>query len=267
MPLISCAGLQTHYIAPKGLPQSSSGVVVLLVHGAGGSHRHWNPMLESWQTQQIRENFYPVALDLPGHSETEGTVLESVEAEADFINSFLDALEVKTPIAYVGHSAGGILGLQFALNYPKRVRRLTLIATSACIQLHPDFLQQALSGQWDYDMMQQSFSAEVAPELKQLVLDELQSVRLAEQATDFMGLSQCDLRDRLSEIHQPTLVITGDDDVIISPRKSRLLQQALPKAELVMVKGAGHYVHVEQAESVTAALASFLQRILVPVGA
>jgi pimeloyl-ACP methyl ester carboxylesterase len=261
MPLIQCAGLQTHYVAPKGLPQSSSDTIVLLIHGAAGSSRHWNPLFQAWQTQPLPENVYPVAPDLPGHGATEGLILESVDAHASFLNSFLNALHVKTPIAYVGHSAGGLLGLQFALSYPERVKLLTLMATFACIQLHPDFLQQALTGQWDYTLMQQSFAAEVSPDLKQLVLDELNHVRLSETASDFMGLASCDLRARLPEIRQPTLVVTGDDDVIISPRKSKLLQQALPEADLITVQGAGHYVQVEQATTVAAVLTSFLQQI------
>jgi pimeloyl-ACP methyl ester carboxylesterase len=264
---IQCAGLQTHYLAPKGLPQSKSDTVVLLVHGAAGSSRHWTPVLELWQKQPLRDDLYAIALDLPGHGMTEGTILESVEAHAHFLNAFLEALEIEAPIAYVGHSAGGLLGLQFALSYPERVNWLTLIATFACIQLHPDFLQQALTGQWDYTMLQQSFAPEVAAEAQQLVLNELQHVRLSQMASDFMGLSNCDLRSRLSEIYQPALVITGDDDVIISPRKSKLLQQGLPEADLINVQGAGHYVHVEQATTVAAVLASFLQQIPVLVRA
>jgi pimeloyl-ACP methyl ester carboxylesterase len=265
MPVIQCSGLKVHYTAPEGLPISSSDQLVLLVHGAGGSSRHWEPMLKAWSTMPLTERVFPVAVDLPGHGNSGGTVLSSVLGIADFLNAFLSALGIKGSICYVGHSAGGLLGLQFALSYPERVDRLMLIATFACIQLHPDFLQQATTGAWDYTLLQQSFAPDVPEDLKQLVLNEFQYLRLAADARDFMDLNHTDLRPALPALQLPTLIMTGDDDVIISPRKAKLLQQELPEAELVTVPGAGHYVHVEQGATVAALLVDFLQQSQLPV--
>ncbi|WP_181357629.1 alpha/beta fold hydrolase [Stenomitos frigidus] len=257
---IQCSGLNTRYIAPWGLPSSSDDQLVLLVHGAGGSSCHWEPMLKAWFAMPMEPGLFPVAIDLPGHGASEGTVLPSIADIAAFLDAFLDALGITNPVCYVGHSAGGLLGIQFALSYPHRVDRLVLMATSAQIQLHPDFLQQALTGDWDYASLQQSFAPDIAENLKQLVLNEFQHLRLASEAADFMDLNQADLRAALPTLPMPALVVTGDDDVIISPRKSKLLQRALPNASLVTLPGAGHYVHVEQAATVAATLAHFLQQ-------
>lgn len=259
MPHIQCSELDICYLAPWGLPTSSSDQVILLVHGAGGSSRHWEPLLKAWFESSLPDGVFPVAIDLPGHGKSGGTVLKSVTAIADFLNVVLDELEIKQPVCLIGHSAGGLLGMQFALNYPQRVDRLVLIATSACIQLHPDFLHQATTGDWDYEMLQQSFSAEIPDVLKQLVLDEFRHLRLSLDASDFMDLSSVDLRPALSELTMPIAIVTGDDDVIISPRKSKLLQRDLPHAELVIIPGGGHYVQVEQASRVAAVLTNFLQ--------
>lgn len=257
---IQCSGLNTRYIAPWGLPTSSTDQLVLLVHGAGGSSRHWEPLLKAWFAMRVQDGIFPVAIDLPGHGASEGTVLNSVTEIAAFLDAFLTALEITSPVCYVGHSAGGLLGLQFALSYPERVDRLVLMATSAQIQLHPDFLHQALTGNWDYPSLQQSFAPDIPDDLKQLVLNEFRHLRLSPDANDFMDLSGVDLRSALPTLQMPTLVVTGDDDVIISPRKSKLLQRDLPAAELVTLPGGGHYVHVEQAVTVAAVLANFLQQ-------
>lgn len=256
MPFLTVNGLEAHYVAPLGFPTSTSDQLVLLVHGAGGSSRHWEPVFEAGFPTGV----FPVAIDLPGHGASGGTVLKSVAAIADFLNAFLDALKIGSPICFVGHSAGGLLGIQFAISYPNRVDRLVLISTSACIQLHPDFLQQALSGTWDYTMLKQSFAPSIPEPIQQLVLNEFQHLRFDDTASDFMDLSTVDLRDALPALQLPTLIITGDDDVIISPRKSTLLQRSLPNAKLVIVPGAGHYVTVEQAETVAIVLSEFLQR-------
>ncbi len=254
MTLIKAGGLAVHYNAPRGLPTSETEQLVMLVHGAGGSSRHWEPVLAKLGT-----DFFPLALDLPGHGATEGYVPDSLDAVADFLNEFLDKLGIKHPICYVGQSMGGLIGLQFTLAYPARVDRLVLMATAARIQLHPDFLQQALTGQWDRDLLYQSFAPEIPENLKELVLNEFQHTRVSPNASDFMGVSPVDLSNAISTLRVPTLIITGDDDVIISPRKSTLLKRQIPESILVTVPGAGHYLHVEKSERIAEEVTHFLQ--------
>jgi pimeloyl-ACP methyl ester carboxylesterase len=260
MPFLDCNGLDIYYHAPRGLPENDADVVVLLIHGAGGSSRHWHPLLTTWLDMlPTATHIYPIAIDLPGHGHSSGRVLTSVGAIADFFNVCLDSFGISQPVCYVGHSAGGLLGIQFALSYRQRIDRLMLISTAASIQLHPDFLQQALTGDWDYAMLQNSFSPAIPDHLKQLVLNEFQYLRLAAGSTDFMDLNQVNLHAELSRLHLPVFVVTGDDDVIISPRKSKLLQKELPEADLLVIKGGGHYVQVEQAPVVSTALTQLLQ--------
>ena len=254
MSSIKVGGLAVHYNAPQGLPTSESEQLVLLVHGAGGSSRHWEPMLA-----KLGQGFFPVAIDLPGHGSTDGYVPDSIDAVAAFLNAFLDELGIKHPICYIGQSMGGLIGLQFALAYPARLDRLVLMATAARIQLHPDFLQQALTGQWDMELLRPSFASEVPENLKEIVLNEFQHTRLTADASDFMGVSPIDLTNAISALQVPTLILTGDDDVIISPRKSTILQRQIPGSRLVTVPGAGHYLHVEQSERVAEEVTQFLQ--------
>jgi pimeloyl-ACP methyl ester carboxylesterase len=156
MSVIEVGGLAVHYNAPRGIPHSESGHLLMFVHGAGGSSRHWEPVMA-----RLGSEVFPVAVDLPGHGATDGYVLDSIEAIAEFLYAFLNALEVKRPVCYVGHSVGGLIGLYFALSYPTKVERLVLIATAARIQLHPDFLQQASTNNWDMGLLRQSFAPEI----------------------------------------------------------------------------------------------------------
>lgn len=252
---IKVGGLAVNYSAARGLPTSESEQLLLLVHGAGGSSRHWEPMIA-----KLGEGVFPVAVDLPGHGKTEGYVPDSIEAAAAFLAAFLDELAIKRPICYVGQSMGGIIGLQFAVNYPQRVERLVLMATATRIQLHPDFLSCALTGQWDMELLRQSFAPEIPEEIKQLVLSDFHHTRVAPGATDFMGVSEVDLSRAVSNLNVPTLILTGDDDVIISPRKSTVLQRQIPGSRLVTVKGAGHYLQVEKSDIVAQEVNNFLQQ-------
>jgi pimeloyl-ACP methyl ester carboxylesterase len=253
MPSVKVADLNVNYQAPQGIPNADNKLIMLLVHGAGGSSQHWQPMLS-----QLDRSIFPLAVDLPGHGATSGTVPESVEEAASFLDIFLTTLNIKSPVCYVGQSLGGLIGLQFALSYPQRIKRLVVMATAAKIQLHPDFLSSALSEKWDLSTLSQSFSSEVPESLKNLVLNDFKQTRLSKDAFDFMGVSQIDLSDSISNIKIPTLILTGDDDVIISPRKGKLLQKSIPNARLVTLPGTGHYLQVEQPIKVAEEIEEFL---------
>jgi pimeloyl-ACP methyl ester carboxylesterase len=253
MPFTKVSEFNVHYQAPLGIPKSKTEPLMLLVHGAGGSSRHWQPMLN-----QLNSHIFPVAVDLPGHGATSGTVPQSIEAVAEFLDKFLTTLGIEQPVCYVGQSLGGLIGLQFALNYPQRLERLILMTTAAKIQLHPDFLASALSGDWDLATLRQSFAPEVPEAAKNLVLEEFKHTRLSQDAFDFMDVSCVDLSDAIATIQTPTLILTGDDDVIISPRKGKLLQKQIPHAHLVNIPGAGHYLQVEKPTQVAEAIAGFV---------
>jgi pimeloyl-ACP methyl ester carboxylesterase len=58
----------------------------------------------------------------------------------------------------------------------------------------------------------------------------------------------------------PTLVLHGTEDLAVSPENARLLAERIPGAELVLLEGAGHLYHSEQAEAADAAVLDFLRR-------
>ncbi|UWE03310.1 alpha/beta fold hydrolase [Laceyella sacchari] len=245
MAWIDVGGIRTYYEVRNIEEIDHSEDVCLFIHGGGGSVRHWHPLfLETEMDMPI------IALDLPGHGLTGGTICKTIPDVAAFIDRFLDALSVKRPVTYVGHSIGGLIGLQFALQFPANVNRLILLCTSAKIRLHPDFVKQALSGEWDLESLKGSFFPGVPEEKQSLVLNEYLRLRTDAASQDFSGVSQIDLQGELSRIPCPALVISANEDVIISPRHSRNLAKGLNCAKHVGIPNAGHYVQVEQPQSV-----------------
>jgi pimeloyl-ACP methyl ester carboxylesterase len=68
--------------------------------------------------------------------------------------------------------------------------------------------------------------------------------------------------EQLAEINLPVLLICGSADRLTPLKYSRYLQDHLPQAELVEVKGAGHMVMLEAPQKVNRAIASFLKKIV-----
>jgi len=241
-----------YYETPRGLLTGGEQVLTLLIHGAGGSSQHWQPLLP-----YLLDKLCPILIDLPGHGLSGGTVPSSIDEAAILLDHFLTQLDVEQPIYCVGHSLGGIIAQRFAMLFPERVAKLVLITTSARIQIHVDFLEAALAGKWDLETFRPSFGPDVPKEIQDLVLNEYPKTRVASDSSHFMSLDSLDLRRKVSTLTVPTLIISGDDDAIISPRHSRFLHKEIPYSTLVVVPHGGHYVHVEQPEQVAEALNRF----------
>lgn len=66
--------------------------------------------------------------------------------------------------------------------------------------------------------------------------------------------------NRLSEISVPTLIVWGDEDSLFR-EPSRILQEKVPNADLITVKGSGHSPHEESPTFFNNALLAFVDRI------
>ncbi|TWW07826.1 hypothetical protein E3A20_30430, partial [Planctomyces bekefii] len=66
------------------------------------------------------------------------------------------------------------------------------------------------------------------------------------------------VRQRLSEIDRPTLVIYGDEDVFVPQKNSRVIFERLPNAFLKRIEGGGHEVMLDQGEALKKALDEFI---------
>ncbi len=70
-----------------------------------------------------------------------------------------------------------------------------------------------------------------------------------------------DLRDRLSQIHAPTLVVVGAKDWITPPARAAEIAAAIPGAKLVTLGNSGHMGHVEEPDAFAAAIAEFAAQL------
>ena len=67
-----------------------------------------------------------------------------------------------------------------------------------------------------------------------------------------------DVYDRVAEVAAPTLVLTGDRDVVVDPRNSELLASRIPGARLEVLPGTGHLFFWEEPERFVEVVKEFL---------
>jgi pimeloyl-ACP methyl ester carboxylesterase len=200
----------------------------LLLHGASGNAASWAPVL-AHLGPHVR------ALDLPGRGSTGGPPCDSVQALARWLAESLDA-----PATLVGHSLGGAVALQTALDWPDRVARLVLVSSAARLKVHPMILEAVRQSTAEAP---HRLDAAFGPGTSRGVVDAYAaataSVPPATALTDWLACDAFDVRDRLSEVQVPTVVVYGSEDFLTVPKHQVRLAEAL-NAERVELDGIGH---------------------------
>ncbi|MBE0669100.1 MAG: alpha/beta hydrolase, partial [Anaerolineales bacterium] len=108
---------------------------IVFIHGFGGKAEQWQ-----YQMQKFAMDNRVIALDLRGHglSDKPTTGYDMPRIQLD-LETALAQLKVSTPFVLVGHSFGGAVVTDYALNHPENVEKLILIATAGEFKLNPFF--------------------------------------------------------------------------------------------------------------------------------
>jgi len=251
MPFQVVAGQQTHYVRRLVVPASRPPVV--FIHGAGGTHQHW-----LFQIRDLAQT-PTYAIDLPGHGQSQAPGRDSIQAYADWLIAFLDAVELEQAVL-VGHSMGGGIALSAGINFPDRVVGLGLVATGARLRVMPSLLatirqdpEAAVRA-----ICSSAFGPEASPEMLRLGKEQMDAVPAGVLFGDFKACDDFDVMGCLAEIAAPTVVLCGTHDSMTPSQCSVYLRDHIRGAELHLVEGAGHMVMVERPHEVVRAVEAFL---------
>lgn len=231
--------------------------VTVLVHGAGGTHLDWPAELRRLPEANA------IAPDLPGHGKSGETGRQSVAAFADDIVALLDALHIQQAVI-AGHSMGGAIAQTIAITYPERVLGLILVGTGAKLGVHPDLLNGVVTEMSrSVTMILKGYWGE-NPQNEQLL--RLSQQRLLEfnptvLFNDYSACNTFDIRDRIAEIKQPTLVIGGTDDKMTPLKFSQYLHEHIAGSQLVVVETGAHMMMLEQPQFVADAVQKWLVEV------
>ena len=100
------------------------GPTVVLVHGLGSRTQHWLPV-----ARLLARDHRVVLVELPGHDLSEMPEPFSLARATRALDEAI-AAESRGPVVLVGHSVGGLVAANEALEHPERVRALVLVETA-----------------------------------------------------------------------------------------------------------------------------------------
>jgi 3-oxoadipate enol-lactonase len=234
-----------------------SGAPVLLLAGSlGTTGAMWEPQLA-----ELGEAFELIVFDHRGHGAS--PVPPGPYAVADLgrdVVALLDRLKLER-VAYAGLSIGGMVGQWLAVHAPERIQALVLICTAARVPVPELYLERAAAVRAAGTpevvadaVVQRWFTPRYAaadPELAARHREMIASTPAEGYAGCCEAIAGMDLREEISAITAPTLVVAGAEDQALPPEHGRAIAQAVPDARFELLDPAAHLATVERADEVT----------------
>lgn len=258
MPYFEFDRQQIFYTHSPGLADEP---VLLWLHGAGGSQAVWPEQLK----QMPGVSTY--APDLPGHGLSSGPGRDKIDAYADVVQAFLDALDLFN-VVVAGHSMGGAIALTLALRRLWQLAGLVLIGTGARLRVAPailDNLEQDFEGTVDA-IMQSAWSPGADAGWVALSRQVMLETGPAVLYGDYVACNSFDVMAQLNQIQAPALVLTGAADRLTPLKYGQYLAANIPQARLAAFDGGGHFLAQEQPQQVAAEITTFLTTLPVSGG-
>jgi len=237
---------------------------LVLIHGFISSTLIWSqvflPLAEA--------GFHVIAIDLPGYgySDKPNDARYTIDAQAHAVVSLMDRLGLEEA-AIVGASYGGAIAATIALDYPERVARLVLIGAVSNDEPKKKVLLRILrlsligdiatplflSSRWILRKRMQKMYRRIGTVLDERMLAARH--HLLATANTHRAMIRTVRRwnaNRIQReahlIHQPTMIIWGEDDTHIPLVEAFRLRDAIPKARLVIFRNCGHLPPTENPE-------------------
>lgn len=263
--------LNVHY-RDEGNPNDS--IPIVLIHGTGSSLHTF----DAW-TEQLKEDFRVIRMDLPAYGLTGPFPHRnySMDNYSQFIQDFLSELGI-TKCVIGGNSLGGGIAWNYTVQYPYMVDKLILIDASgypmtstsvpiafkmARIPVIKNIFtfitpRSVAKGSVENVYADKSkVTEELVDRYFELTLREGNRQAFVDRLS--MPLESSDY-SRISSIQQPTLILWGDKDELISPESAYRFQEDLPNDTLVILKDVGHVPMEESPDESLEAVLNFLRK-------
>lgn len=238
------------------------GKPVILLHGWTDSWRIWEQALPYFSPE--------LRIICPTHR---GFGDSSKPADGYSMKDFVDDCVAFANVlglerfALGGHSMGGFISHQFAIENPHRITHLVLIGTGTTGYGKPAFHEEAIGTENFPDPLTEDFvrraqtdGMRLAPPkacLDTVIFESLKAPKSVWVAS-WEGMQKEDHVNLLSKIDIPTLIMCGDDDIYFPIQEQYELRDAIPRSRLKLYDKVGHGLQWEAPEIFARDLSAFV---------
>ena len=257
---------------------------ILLIQGVGGSMDNWEPSI----LRNLATNHTVIVFDNRGVGNTTiGTEPYSIKLLSNDTAGLMDALKIQKANV-LGHSMGSMIAQQLALTHPEKVNRLLLIS-STCggkegipnspedlelgkkflnsmvnnTSIEPQEVKAVISLSFGPTWIKQhpGFLDTIPTNPKDLLPSGMNPDTYIQQnnaVQNWKSPNWSGVCNQLTKITQPTLVLTGTEDVTVVAANSLIIAERIPGAWLVQMKNEAHLIPSQYPDEVSEILNTFL---------
>lgn len=227
---------------------------IVFIHGSGQSRLLWQ-----YQIKELADRVNTVAIDLPGHGQSDGDGMRTVSEYTFAVKRFVQELPVPGAIP-CGLSIGGAIAQQLLIDFPEICRAGMLVCTGARLRVHPVILETI---QKDYDAFVASVgdmgvSKKTARDSVQPLIADGGKCPAEVTLGDFLACDAFDAMEQLPSITLPVLVVTAEEDQLTPKKYGDYLHEAILNSRRGHILDAGHLAPWEQPLSFNSAVRDFL---------
>jgi len=241
---------------------------LLLLHGWINSWDVWRDAMLVVAGSESRKVY---ALDFWGFGDSAkpaGSASSAfhITSFVEMVRQFMDYMGIShAPIA--GHSMGGTVALQFAINYPERAERVIVVGAPINGTTLNPFLKLAGYGWiahlvWRFPFLRASIMhlllAGDSRKVQQMIYRDVQRTTLDSFFRSIGDLRDTDLRGDLGRLDIPALGIFGRRDNIVSPVNAELLSAGVKNSHVAMMEESRHFPMSDEPQHFVNTLTGFL---------
>ena len=262
---IDVDGIRTSYM------EEGSGTPILFVHGLAGYKENWE-----YNVPEFGKRFRAIALDLPGFGHTERPdVPYGIPFFADFVVKFLEALDIRR-VHLVGNSMGGHISSLIGATRKDIAEKIVLADPAGAsgkellevMPIKPEMIEAMgpVNPGEDFVRMYANLQffkpGDRAEKMVQRALVDIEEGDLESRFNAYIkslrGLLEHNMEALYKDITAPTLVIWGENDVIVPVKHADVIAEAIPGARKIIFKECGHIPMIEKSGDFNRVVGEFL---------
>ena len=249
---------KTFYASDCGQGVDLSKNTLVFLHGSGLSHIVWS-LSEQYFSNK---NFNVLSIDLPGHGNSDGPCLESIEEIADWLEKVFDKLNLNKVIL-VGHSQGCLEALEYSHKYKKRLDKIVFIGGSYKMPVHQDLINLAENGDSDAVKLMMKWGYEGSKKF----IGGNPIERIIQSPRDIKEILAVDLnacnnyqngKVAAEDISCPSLFIFGELDKMVNIEIGKKFSQMVKNSSQHIIN-CGHMIMIENAFEMREKISEFLK--------
>jgi len=231
---------------------------LVFIHGSGQQGCFWQAQVDG-----LASVANTLAVDLPGHGDSDGNGFWPVSAFARSVMGLIDAVDAPNPIP-CGLSLGGAITLHLLIHHGDCLKAGILANTGARLKVLPTIIE-TIENKYDRHLTGLiKFAVAPANQSNDDICRRVLATSTAGPvvtANDFRACNAFDVMDRASTIGLPVLVLSAVHDTLTPVKYADWMAANIDRAQHVTIDGAGHMSPIEQPEAFNLAILRFIMSL------